>query len=265
MSLRQIIAASILAFTGLIYSFLIEPQWIEITQHSKRIGLHVGEITIAQLSDLHTSNFGRTESNTIKALQEILPDVIIITGDAIDKRDSLPALDNFLKSLPVAVKFATLGNWEYWADIDLKELRDVYLKNGVTLLVNDCVTVSVKGTVINLVGLDDYTAGKPNPSLALSRCEDQHPTLLAMHSPGLFDETPPASERSFGLAIAGHTHGGQLALGNHTIYTPRGSGSFVAGWYQTLWGDLYVSRGLGSSVVPVRMGARPELPVFQLK
>ena len=265
MSLRQIIAASILAFTALIYSFLIEPQWIEITRHPRRIGLHGGEITIAQLSDLHTSNFGRVESNTIKALQGILPDVIVITGDAIDKRDSLPALDNFLKSLPAAVKFATLGNWEYWAGIDLKELRDVYRKNGVTLLVNDCVTVRVKGTVINLVGLDDYTAGKPNPLLALSRCEDQNPTLLAMHSPGLFDETPPTAENSFGLAIAGHTHGGQLGLGNHAIYTPRGSGSFVAGWYQTLWSDLYVSRGLGTSVVPARMGARPELPVFQLK
>lgn len=261
--MRQTITASLVAITALIYSLLIEPQWVEVTRHSKDIGLGVGGITIAQVSDLHTSSLGRAEKNTLTALREVRPDVIVITGDAIDDRGSLPALDSFLKQLPTAVKIATLGNWEYWAEVDLEELRDVYSKNGVTLLVNDCMTVSAKGAVINVIGLDDYTAGRADLSLAVERCEVERPIVVATHSPGLFDEAPPVPTESISLVLAGHTHGGQLAVGKHAIYTPRGSGSFVAGWYQTQWGDLYVSRGVGTSVLPMRLGARPEIAVFK--
>ena len=264
MTLRRTIIASLVAITALIYSLLIEPQWIEATRHSKDIGLGVGEITIAQVSDLHTSSFGSVEKNTLTALREVRPDVIVITGDAIDERGSLPALDSFLKQLPNAVKIAALGNWEYWAEVDLEELRDVYRKNGVTLLVNDCMTVRAKGAVINVIGLDDYTAGRPDFSLAVGRCEVDHPIVLATHSPGLFDKAPPIPTESISLVLAGHTHGGQLAVGRYALYTPRGSGSFVAGWYQTQWGELYVSRGVGTSVLPIRLGARPEIAVFEI-
>jgi len=264
MTLRQTITASLVAITALIYGFLIEPQWVEVTKHPRDIGLDGGEITIAQLSDLHTSSFGRAEKNTLTALREVRPDVILITGDAIDERGSLPAFNSFLKQLPSAVKIATLGNWEYWAEVDLEKLRDVYRKNSVTLLVNDCMTVSAKGAVINVIGLDDYTAGRPDLSLAFSRCQTGHKTVIATHSPGLFDKAPPAHNESISLVLAGHTHGGQLAFGKHALYTPRGSGSFVAGWYETKWGDLYVSRGVGTSVLPLRLGARPEIAVFEI-
>ena len=265
MTLRQTITASLVAIIALIYSVVIEPQWIEVTRHSKDIGLGVGEMTIAQVSDLHTSSLGRAEKNTLTALQEVHPDVIVITGDAIDERGSLPALDSFLKHLPDAVKVATLGNWEYWAEVDLGELRDVYRKNGVTLLVNDCMTVRAKGAVINVIGLDDYTAGRPDFSLAVGRCEVDHPIVLATHSPGLFDLASLSPRRSIPLLLGGHTHGGQVAVGKHALYTPRGSGPFVAGWYKTQWGDLYVSRGVGTSVLTLRLGARPEIGVFRLR
>ncbi len=265
MTMRQTITASLVAITALIYSLLIEPQWIEVTRHSKDIGLGVSEITIAQVSDLHTSSLGRAEKNTLTALREVRPDVIVITGDAIDDRGSLLALDSFLKQLPTAVKVATLGNWEYWAEVDLQELRDVYRKNGVTLLVNDCMTVSAKGAVINVIGLDDYTAGRPDLSLAMGRCQTGHKTVVVTHSPGLFDNTPTIPIEPLSLILAGHTHGGQLAVGKYALYTPRGSGSFVAGWYQTSWGDLYVSRGVGTSVLPMRLGARPEMALFVLR
>ena len=66
MTLRQTVIASLVAITALIYSLLIEPQWIEVTRHSKDIGLGVGEITIAQVSDLHTSSLGRAEKHTLE-------------------------------------------------------------------------------------------------------------------------------------------------------------------------------------------------------
>jgi uncharacterized protein len=262
MTMRQPIIAALVALAALTYGIFIEPAWVETTIHNKGNGV-VG-ITIAQVSDLHTSNFGSVEKNTLTALSRVRPDVIVITGDAIDEAGSLPALNDFLQQLPRALKIAVLGNWEYWADVELAQLRAVYDKNDVTLLVNDCMSVRTSGTVISIIGLDDYTAGNPDLPLALSRCQAGHKTVIATHSPGLFDKAPPVQPESVSLVLAGHTHGGQLAVGKHALYTPRGSGSFVAGWYETKWGDLYVSRGVGTSVLPIRVGSRPEVAVFTI-
>lgn len=57
----------------------------------------------------------------------------------------------------------------------------------------------------------------------------------------------------------------RLAIGNKALITPPGSGRFIAGWYQTQWGDLYVSKGIGTSVIPMRIGARPEVSIFEVK
>jgi predicted MPP superfamily phosphohydrolase len=260
----QIIAIGTVSCVIFLYSLLIEPNWVEVNNWSRSIGLGGEAITVVQVSDLHTSGYGKTEEHVIQALRSIQPDVILFTGDVIDEKGSIPALRSFLKQLPKAVKVATLGNWEYWSDVDLKALEDVYRENEVMLLVNECLTVQVKGQKISIVGIDDYTAGKPEPTKALGNCELGHPVLIATHSPGLFDLEPPVSAKGISLIVAGHTHGGQLAIGNHALYTPRGSGTFVSGWYKTKWGELYVSRGVGTSVLPLRFGARPEVSVFEL-
>jgi predicted MPP superfamily phosphohydrolase len=70
--------------------------------------------------------------------------------------------------------------------------------------------------------------------------------------------------RRSSLCLAGHTHGGQIRAGSLAPFVPPGSGRFVAGWYETEMGPLYVSRGTGTSIVPARFCCRPELPVFEL-
>jgi len=74
-----------------------------------------------------------------------------------------------------------------------------------------------------------------------------------------------AEREKLAFSMAGHTHGGQIAIANKAIFTPPGSGRFVAGWYMTPWGELYVSKGVGTSVLPMRIGARPEIAVFEMK
>ena len=66
------------------------------------------------------------------------------------------------------------------------------------------------------------------------------------------------------ICLSGHTHGGQVTLFGRPFWTPRGSGRFVAGWYETPSCRLYVSRGVGMSILPIRFGARPEVAVFEL-
>jgi len=118
---------------------------------------------------------------------------------------------------------------------------------------------------MSLAGLDDYTAGRPDLVRTLQQCTQGAPIIMAQHSPGMFDEVPSPELGQIVFSLAGHTHGGQVAMGTHALYTPRGSGRYVAGSYQTAWGDLYVSRGIGTSVMPLRIGARPEIVLLELR
>ena len=189
----------------------------------------------------------------------------MLSGDVIDRHDSLPALKSFLTQLPPAIKFAILGNWEHWSGVDLDALAALYAENNVTLLINQCVSLSQQGIRLSIAGFDDYTAGQPDVDRALRGCSKDEPIIIAEHSPGLFDEPPSPEMPKPAFSLAGHTHGGQLAIGNKAIFTPPGSGRFVAGWYTTPWGELYVSKGIGTSVLPLRIGARPEISIFEIK
>ena len=247
------------------YGGFVEPRWIEVTYWSRNVGLSGKTIKLAQLSDLHISEIGTTERKTLEHIKRLQPQIILLSGDVIDRNDSLPALKSFLTQLPPAIKFAILGNWEHWSGIDLDALAVLYADNDVTLLINRCVSLSRQGIELSIAGFDYYTAGQPDVDRALRGCNKKDPIIVAEHSPGLFDEPPSPEMPKPVFSLAGHTHGGQLAIGNKAIFTPPGSGRFVAGWYSTPWGELYVSKGIGTSVLPLRIGARPEISVFEIK
>jgi hypothetical protein len=88
------------------------------------------------------------------------------------------------------------------------------------------------------------------------------PRIVLSHSPDIVLE---ASTRGIDAVIAGHTHGGQVRLPFYTPYTPTGSGRFVSGWYRDTLAPLYVTRGIGTVLVPARLFCRPELAVFTLR
>jgi len=247
------------------YGGFVEPRWIEVTHWPRDVGLSGKPIKLAQLSDLHISKIGATERKTLEHIKGLQPQIILLSGDVIDRHDSLPALKSFLAQLPPAIKFAILGNWEHWSGVDLDALAALYAENDVTLLVNQCISLSRQGIRLSIAGLDDYTAGQPDVDRALGSCSREDPIIIAEHSPGLFDEPLSPDMPKPAFSLAGHTHGGQLAIGNTAIFTPSGSGRFVAGWYWTSWGEVYVSKGIGTSVLPLRIGARPEISIFEIK
>ncbi len=257
------IALAMLLLLG--YGFIIEPRWVVVTQLQKQLGLKGATFKIAQLSDLHLSDMGVTEESTLNHLKALRPDVILLTGDVIGDRHALPALEDFLKSLPDAIKVAILGNWEHWSGTDLQQLSALYKRHQVRLLINECMPLMVNGAHMSLAGLDDYTAGQPDLVRTLQQCTQGAPIIMAQHSPGLFDEAPSPAFGEIFYSLSGHTHGGQVAIGKHALFTPRGSGRYVAGSYQTAWGDLYVSRGIGTSIIPMRIGARPEIVLLELR
>jgi hypothetical protein len=189
--------------------------------------------------------------------------LVVITGDAVDSVDILPVLTELCAELrgSGAPLLGLAGNWEHWGKVPLAALHAAYAAAGGKLLVNDGAVVSgVSG--VSVVGTDDGLAGRPDLPRVFSRARGEV-ALLLTHSPALLDRVGADAHR-FSLALAGHTHGGQGTIGPFAPLVPPGSGRFVAGFYDTPVGRAYVSRGLGTSVLPARFACRPELPIFRL-
>lgn len=219
----------------------VEPRWLQVTRHSVDAPVSP-PVKIAHLSDLHSRDIGTVERALLEALEAEKPDVILISGDSVAE-DGRP--DEVLAKLsaPLGV-FIVNGNHEHWHG---------YRPPGV--LVNRSAQVRPG---LWVVGLDDAMAGKPSLGTALAGVPEGAFRLGLFHSPALFDQVSDALPVSF----AGHTHGGQVRLpGLAPLWLPRGSGSYVEGWYARGSSRLYVSRGIGTTVLPLRFFCRPELAI----
>ena len=247
-------AAGLLAYSG-----AVVPDDFEVTTHV--VGADPqSNVRIVQISDLHIQQFGEKESRLTQIVQDLKPDVIALTGDILDDPNNQQPLEAFLGALEPIPRVAVLGNWEHWSGVDLERLRAAYEATPNShLLVNQSAKISIRGNEITFVGLDDFTAGAPNRKLL------QGPTgtmrIVLQHSPGLFHRSSQTADQ---ICLSGHTHGGQVTFFGKALWTPPGSGDFVAGWYQTAECRLYVSRGVGMSILPIRFGPRPEITVLDL-
>jgi predicted MPP superfamily phosphohydrolase len=225
-----------------------------------------GAIRVALLTDMHAPHFWFALEELAGAVAAFDPHLVVVAGDAFNRRGD-EALVRAYEQLPARVgKFASLGNWEYQGDCDLVRLRREYERAGVRLLVNESATADVDGQRVHIVGLDDLLRGRP--TLAPIRPAGPLPdrTLVVAHCPALFDAVVAAATPGDAplVALSGHTHGGQIAPFGRALVTPPGSGRYLKGWYGAPGGrhHLYVSRGLGNSDVPFRIGSRPELPLL---
>lgn len=235
----------------------LEPRRLDVSRHS--LGDPTGAsvaVRLAVLTDLHIRAVGGVHEKLARAVSDAQPDIVLLVGDSVDRRDTLPVLGEFLSLLPdVGSRYATLGNWEYWSGVDTSALRRTYERGGTRLLVNESATLE-SGAVIH--GLDDALAGQPD----LSHLPDAGPVLLLSHCPGFRDVMPQQERGRIAAMVSGHTHGGQVAIGGWAPLTPPMSGAYVAGWYRGEGPDLFVSRGVGTSVIPVRLGSVPEVAII---
>lgn len=250
------------ATVAVVDGFVVEPRWLSVHEHVVEIeGLPsaLEGFCIAQITDAHLSRLGTVEDAILDAIRKASAQLVVLTGDLIDKLDDGPVLAELCAELgnTGATVLATLGNWEHWGNIDRGALTGLYTRSGATLLVD---TWHSYDAGLSIYASDDWTGGKPRP---LVRGPGSPVELLLTHSPAFVDEigAPP---RRFDLCLAGHTHGGQGTLAGFAPFLPPGSGRFVAGWYETDLGPLYVSKGTGTSIVPARFCCRPELPLFRL-
>lgn len=262
-------------------AFLLEPRRLSITRSridSPGASSNDPEIRVVQITDLHLQRVSRHVHRIARTINRLRPQLILMTGDMIDRSDRLPELNRFLELLDEGpVKLASLGNWEHWAGVDPDQLSALYFDHGCRLLVNETASFQFHDRDVVVTGLDDATGGRPDPGNALRGVSPAANHILLAHSPVFRDAVVAEMARgqsqhdgednwiakySIACVLSGHTHGGQVALFGWAPFRPPGSGKYLRGWYRDAMPHLYVSRGLGTSLLPIRFGATPELAVF---
>ncbi len=241
-----------------IYARFIEPQWIEVTEHHLKANID-RPLKIIQLSDLHTYEFGLRETKVLDIIKRENPDAILISGDTIANAGDWKSVEILLKLLraPLGV-FLVRGNWEHWRP-DPTELK-VYQDANVIFLNNEARLLTEKVWVI---GLDDSLSGTPDKQTALKNVPEDSFRIALFHSPAYFDFL---DDQRIDLGLAGHTHGGQIRFPFlPPFWLPEGSGSYVEGWYERGSNHMYVSRGVGNSILEFRFFCRPEISVFYIE
>ena len=246
---------------------LIEAHAVAVTRLQvalPKLPVSLDGFRIVQISDVHVGRIVRGDrlEKIVSKVNELNPDLIVITGDLVDAdpshiEDMIPALQRLRAKNGV---FAVPGNHEFFAGVDRSQA--VVERAGVTMLRNRWVTVAGG---LQLIGRDDpmgpRITGKAIPSLAeITRGLDLSlPAILLYHTP--VTTLAELKERGIQLQLSGHTHKGQLWPFNYIVRlifrTPYGL--FTNG--ET---TIYVSRGTGTWGPPMRVGARPEMTLITL-
>ncbi len=222
-------------------------------------------VVIAQVTDLHfNQRITRPHRRAARAINRLSPDILLITGDSVNNSDAQETLKKWLAGIegPENQIYAVLGNWEYNILNPRTRMKETYVQSGVQLLVNNSVETEVGGRHFRITGLDDGIYGNVDYSVC-GGADAAATELIMIHEPGLADGI---AGRTTGATIfAGHTHGGQIRILGTVPIKPRASGDYIEGAYQVASNRLIVSRGIGTSSLPIRMGPEPDIRILRFR
>jgi len=250
----------------ILYGFLVEPRWLEVTRHPVQLPGLGGSLRVVQLSDLHLDGDAGWQKEVLAAVRDADPDLILLTGDYLNDPARVSELRDFLVKLSGLVTpqrvFAVTGNFEM-AD----QLDNVFSRAGISLLDGVVVTITRRGASLQLAGIGFHSHKMSEEYLVdlASQLAPSVPALLMHHTPDLAES--PGIE-AFDFVFSGHTHGGQvrLPLYGALITLSRFGKRYESGLYRlNPRTRLYVNRGMGTEPAPaprVRFLCRPELAVF---
>lgn len=218
-------------------------------------------LVVAQISDVHAGPY--MPPKRMQRVRDLVmaadPDLVVFTGDQVDRRDSDAALfgAGFAGiAAPLGV-YGVLGNHDHY--IDPRRSRWALERAGVTPLINRGVELEQHGSLLALVGVNDLSGGADFTVLR------RHPGAFRVclsHQPQTWTE---ALANGAHLTLSGHTHGGQIALPSRNLNVARLQTRYIAGPYRREDALLYVSRGIGVGAVPLRVGAPPEIDILTLR
>ncbi|QFF97430.1 metallophosphoesterase [Psychrobacillus glaciei] len=237
----------------------------EITVESKKIPKSFNGLRIVQISDLHDATFGENQSKLVKKVQHANPDFIFITGDLIDSNryDLGNSLDVVEQIISIAPIYYVTGNHEI-ATNDVDHIKSMLLDLGVHVLSNNEQIIEKSGEHIRIIGIEDPLSGVTVTDALSKFKKTEDFTLVLSHRPETFQDYV---DNQLDVVFSGHAHGGQFRIPGLGGLVAPGQGLFpkyTAGLYEEKDTKMIVSRGLGNSVIPLRVFNTPELVVITL-
>ena len=261
-----------LVFYTLIIIFCLYSNYhLVVTQYeyvNSNIPENLDGYRIVQISDLHNQLFGLNQKYLIEKIKEQEPDIIVVTGDVVDNsHTSYKIAELFFKgAINIAPTFFISGNHEKWLSEKNEDKYNCFIKDiedmGVVYL--DDKAVKVNG--LQLFGVADASLGSEFSQLFSEEAKDDDSVdILLAHEPGVINYY---SESGVDLVLTGHNHGGQIRIpGKGGLisadfeFFPR----YDAGMFTEGKTTMIISRGLGNSVLPVRINNYPEIVTVILK
>jgi predicted MPP superfamily phosphohydrolase len=242
------------------YRLTIEHQQIYL----RRLPKALDGFRIVQLSDIHHSRFTSREQieRAVQTATSLQPDIIALTGDYISKERAYaaPCAEILGKLRARHGVYAVLGNHDHWTDAAL--ITDLFRAEGITVLINQGMRFEKNGAAFWLAGVDDTMVGLEDLSLALAGSSEDELKLLLAHNPIILRR---AARAGVDLVLSGHTHGGQVSLVSERSAAGRPRRRVLKGLASEGETQIYVTRGLGTVVLPVRFGCPPEVSLLELR
>ncbi|MFZ1702507.1 MAG: metallophosphoesterase [Pyrinomonadaceae bacterium] len=229
----------------------------------KRLPKKLDGLKIIHLSDTHHSPFTTLEhiERVVKVANRLRPDMFLLTGDYVShEREYIAPVAATLGKLKAKYGVhACLGNHDHWTDADL--VTHLFRGEGINVLVNQGFRFEAKGASFWIAGVDDYMVGKTDVPAALRGSYPDEMKLLLAHNPIIFRE---AARVGIDLTLSGHTHGGQIKVRNpeKRILPQR---KLKAGLHARRNSQVYITRGIGTVVVPMRYQCPPEISLLELR
>ncbi len=253
---------------------------LDVEQRTLRVpqlpsGLEGKRVVFA--ADFHAED-KRSRQNLRCAMQtiaELAPDILLFGGDLAESRkDAYYAVD-LLASIQAPLGcFCVLGNNDVQRFRNHDLLRRYMAQNGIRLLVNASVEIAVQGGRLLIGGVDEAKYGEPDAKHLFQRSDSEDFRVLLSHYPqaahGAFEN---AEELWPQLTLCGHTHGGQFRIGRlnpysigfERAYIGKSPTFFVSGWNTIGQSQVLVSNGIGTSRIPLRIGARSQIHLIMLE
>jgi len=248
-----------------IYGIFIEPNMLLVTKYKiKDVALK--GIKLVFVSDFHIRKYQEKRlKKVISLVNDQNADIVLSTGDYIAKHSLKASLcakkiaENISKIKSNYGFYTTLGNHD--GKRGEGSITSALQKYGIKILKNENIPVKIGKTTVYIAGIEDYQSGRPSIPTALS--DTKKPVILLTHNPDMFTDVP----NSVNLTLAGHTHGGQIklpiigALIIPSIYRNR----FASGYIEENGRKMIVTKGIGTSILPVRINCIPEIVVIEFE
>ena len=229
----------------------------------KRLPKQLDGFRIVHLSDLHHSPFTALDhiELAVKDAGGLRADLVLLTGDYVShEREYIAPVAEVLGKLKAKYGiYACLGNHDHWTDANL--VTHLFRGEGINMLVNEGLRFEACGASFWLAGVDDYMVGKTDVPAALRGSYPDEMKLLLAHNPIIFRE---AARSGVDLTLSGHTHGGQIKLRDEEkrLLPKR---KLKAGLHARRRSQIYITRGIGTVVVPMRYQCPPEISFLELR